>query len=79
MVFVQSKGTQSLGSASQMSKEDARRLQAIIDGGPSGANLDLNPTTGKLTWGCANCGTAPLPFSKGCSNGAMFPGCKENR
>lgn len=62
-----------------MNSEDTKRLQSIIDGPPLGVNLNLDIKTGKLTWGCIQCGAAPLAFTVGCYNGANFPGCKEHR
>jgi len=72
-------GTPPNHTSAKMSKEDTERLQAIIDGGPLGVNLDLDISTGKLTWGCVKCGAALLAFTEPCYNGATFPGCKEDR
>jgi len=59
-----------------MRKEDADKLQDIISEPTNGVNLDLNPRTGDLKWGCVQCGAASLTFSDKCIGGGIFPGCK---
>ena len=65
-----------------MAPEDVKKLQALLDSKTNpGVNLDLNPTTGKLTWGCVHCGTAPVLLEDKCTGGSFFPGnrCKERK
>ena len=59
-----------------MRKEDADKLQDIISEPTNGVNLDLNPRTGDLKWGCVHCGAVSLTFSDKCIGGGVFPGCK---
>lgn len=61
---------------------DAKKLQELLDSkNNTGVNLDLNPTTGKIEWGCTYCGAAPVLLANKCAGGSYFPGykCKENK
>ncbi len=62
-----------------MTPEDVRRLQELLDSkNNTGVNLDLNPSTGKLTWGCVRCDAALILLADKCEGGSYFPGrrCK---
>ena len=66
-------------TSAKMSKEDTERLQAILDGPAFGINLDYDLSTGKVMWGCTNCGATLLAFTAPCYNGFEFPGCKDKK
>ena len=72
------RGIQTLTSVS-MSKEAAAVNQAVLNDPDISVNLDFNPASGELTWGCVQCGALPLTFSDSCKNGDYYPGCGETK
>jgi hypothetical protein len=60
-----------------LSPEDAKKLQALLDSkNNTGVNLDLDPETGKIKWGCPYCAAALVLLTDKCVGNSYFPGIK---